>query len=236
MSSAPRPPLRRARRLTPVIHLRSVAVPPRPRRPPRRRRAPRHRRSPRPPPPPASRGRALRVQHALVQPVVHERVEELHRPLDGLDEDEQRRPQPAPRAPSGPARRACRPRARRRRSDCSTVSAAAFFSPTTTWTGQHRVHQVLDRGRHRRREEAALHRRAIVCGEHLVALLEEPELEQLVVQHQVLEGRERQRALAAATPSRSGVHTITSYRRQMSVDKPTTTTTTTTPTPPPRSA
>ena len=36
------------------------------------------------------------------------------------------------------------------------------------------VHQVLDRGRHRCREEAALHRRAIACGEHLVALLEEP--------------------------------------------------------------
>ena len=53
---------------------------------------------------------------------------------------------------------------------------------------QHRVHQVLDRGGHRRREEAALHRRAIARGEHLVALLEEPELEQLVrlVQHQVL--------------------------------------------------
>jgi len=34
------------------------------------------------------------VQHAHAQPVVHKRVEELHRPLDGLDEDEQRRPQP----------------------------------------------------------------------------------------------------------------------------------------------
>jgi hypothetical protein len=94
------------------------------------------------------------------------------------------------------------------------VSAAAFFSPTTTWTGQHRVHQVLDRGRHRRREEAALQRRAIACGEHLVALLEEPELEQLVclVQHQVCERRERQRPLAQQRhqpqPQRAHPHVV----------------------------
>jgi hypothetical protein len=63
------------------------------------------------------------VQHAHAQPVVHERVEELHRPLDGLDEDEQRRPQPLAHhlaqrdelAVLAPAE------------DCSTVSAAAFF-------------------------------------------------------------------------------------------------------------
>jgi hypothetical protein len=41
-------------------------------------------------------------------------------------------------------------------------------------------------------------RYTVARGEHLVALLEEPELEQLVcfVRHQVLEGRERQRAFA----------------------------------------
>ena len=77
---------------------------------------------------------------------------------------------------------------------------------------QHRVHQVLDRGGHRRREEAALHRRAIARGEHLVALLEEPELVQLVrlVQHQVLERRERLRALAQQRhpPQRRAQHHV----------------------------
>jgi hypothetical protein len=123
------------------------------------------------------------------------------------------------------------------------VRRRVLLAHNQTWTGQHRVHQVLDRGRHRRREEAALHRRAIARGEHLVALLEEPgarTAEQLVCLVQVLERRERQRALGSSDTSRSGVHTITSYRRQTSVDKPATTTTTTTtpttPTPPPRSA
>ena len=89
---------------------------------------------------------------------------------------------------------------------------AAGASPCHQLELEHPVSIQSATGQHRRREEAALHRRAIARGEHLVALLEEPELEQLVcfVQHQVLEGRERQRALAqqrhqphaACTPSR----------------------------------
>ena len=84
------------------------------------------------------------------------------------------------------------------------MSAAAFFSPTTTLTGCRSTECT-------RSSTAG----GIVAEKRqrcIVALLEEPELEQLVrlVQHQVLERRERLRALAQQRhpPQRRAQHHV----------------------------